>query len=89
MSDTLDLLLFSTDPVVIREADRAGIDGFVVDWEDRQRFEREHHADDLHSGMVFFHRHDGTLLWVRHVALHASRIWTWTGWSLSDQRQHS
>lgn len=37
----LDLLLFHTDPAVVREADRAGVAGFIVDWERRGKARRQ------------------------------------------------
>jgi hypothetical protein len=38
---TLELLLFHTDPRVVAEATRAGVDGFVVDWERRGKNRRQ------------------------------------------------
>ena len=40
--DSLELLLFSTDSILVRESEQAGVDGFIIDWEDRSRFGREH-----------------------------------------------
>ena len=37
----LELLLFSTDPVLVAEATTAGIDGFIVDWERRGKSRRQ------------------------------------------------
>lgn len=47
VSSDIELLLFSTHPSLIEEADRAGIDGFIIDWEDRNRFQRNHDQHDL------------------------------------------
>jgi hypothetical protein len=38
---TLELLLFHTDPLLVAEAARAGVDGFVVDWERRGKRHRQ------------------------------------------------
>jgi hypothetical protein len=40
-----NLFLFSTEPQVIREAEQAGVDGFVVDWEYIGKAERQRDAD--------------------------------------------
>lgn len=37
----LELLLFATDPLLVLEADAAGIDGFIVDWERRGKHRRQ------------------------------------------------
>jgi hypothetical protein len=44
-SDRFDLFLFSTDPALIREAVAAGVDGIIVDWEERGKPERQASAD--------------------------------------------
>lgn len=49
MSEDIELLLFSTHAPTVEKADRAGIDGFIVDWEDRNRFQRKHNAADQRS----------------------------------------
>lgn len=38
---SLELLLFHTDPAVVAEATAAGIDGFIVDWERRDKARRQ------------------------------------------------
>lgn len=43
--EQFELLLFSTTSSVIREANEAGIDGFIVDWENRGKPERQNGAD--------------------------------------------
>ncbi len=40
-----DLFLFSTDPGAVTRAAAAGIDGFIVDWEDKGKEERQRGAD--------------------------------------------
>lgn len=40
-----DLLLFATDPAVVRDAVAAGVDGIIVDWEQRGKSERQAAAD--------------------------------------------
>jgi len=45
MNDPFELLLFTTDPQLIRDAVAAGIDGFIVDWE-RQGKERRQFDND-------------------------------------------
>jgi hypothetical protein len=40
-----ELLLFATDPAVVREAVAAGVDGIIVDWERRGKVERQAAAD--------------------------------------------
>lgn len=37
----LELLLFTTRPELVREADDAGVDGFIVDWERRGKARRQ------------------------------------------------
>jgi hypothetical protein len=39
------LFLFAQDPALVREADAAGVDGIVVDWERRGKRERQAGAD--------------------------------------------
>ncbi len=46
--NNVELLLFSTDPSIVEEADRAGMDGFIIDLEDRYRFQRQL-VDDAQS----------------------------------------
>lgn len=46
MSLNIELLLFSNDPVMVNVADQAGMDGFIIDWEDRRKFHRQHVATD-------------------------------------------
>jgi hypothetical protein len=51
-SRPFSLLLFSVDPVVIRESVRAGVDGIVVDWERAGKRDRQNRADtevNLHT----------------------------------------
>jgi 2-keto-3-deoxy-L-rhamnonate aldolase RhmA len=43
--DPLELLLFTTDAVFARQAERAGVDGFLVDWETRGKVERQSGRD--------------------------------------------
>ncbi len=43
--DPFELILFSTDVPFIQEAVAAGVDGFIVDWEDRGKPERQLLAD--------------------------------------------
>jgi hypothetical protein len=43
--EKFELLLFSTAPSVIRRANKAGIGGFIVDWENRGKEERQNGAD--------------------------------------------
>jgi hypothetical protein len=45
MDDPFELLLFTTNPQLIRDAVAAGIDGFIVDWE-RQGKERRQNGND-------------------------------------------
>ncbi len=45
MSQPFELLLFSTDPAVVRAAGAAGVAGFVVDWECQGKPERQRAAD--------------------------------------------
>jgi hypothetical protein len=40
-----ELLLFATDPAVVRAAVAAGVDGIIVDWERRGKSERQAAAD--------------------------------------------
>jgi hypothetical protein len=44
-TDRFDLFLFSTDPPLICEAVAAGVDGIIVDWEQRGKPERQASAD--------------------------------------------
>jgi len=37
-----ELFLFTVDPILARQAIKAGIDSFIIDWEDRARFDRQH-----------------------------------------------
>ena len=37
----LDLMLFHTDPAVVKEAEQAGVAGFIVDWERRGKAQRQ------------------------------------------------
>ncbi len=46
MSTDIELIFFATEPATVEAADRAGMDGFIVDWEDRCRFQRQHAASD-------------------------------------------
>lgn len=46
MGTDIELLLFATDAALVEAADAAGVDGFVIDWEDRRRSGR-HRAIDL------------------------------------------
>jgi hypothetical protein len=43
--DTLELLLFTTDVGFAQNAERAGIDGFMVDWESKGKTDRQHGHD--------------------------------------------
>jgi len=43
--DPLELLLFTTDVGFAQEAERAGVDGFLVDWETRGKTERQSGRD--------------------------------------------
>lgn len=45
MKSHLDLLLFTTDLAFARLAERAGVDGFMVDWETRGKTERQFGRD--------------------------------------------
>lgn len=40
--NNIELLLFSTDPLMIEQVDQAGIDGFIIDWEDHSSANRQH-----------------------------------------------
>ena len=46
MSTHIELLLFSKDLSLVEVADRAGMDGFIIDWEDRERFQRQQLAGE-------------------------------------------
>jgi 2-keto-3-deoxy-L-rhamnonate aldolase RhmA len=39
---TFDLFAFCTDPALARRLDAAGVDGFVIDWERRDKDRRQH-----------------------------------------------
>lgn len=43
MSTSLEMLLFTKDHALVEEADQAGLDGFIIDWEDHTRFQQEEH----------------------------------------------
>lgn len=45
MADKFELVLFSTDPVFIRQAVAAGIDSILVDWESLHKEQRQAQAD--------------------------------------------
>jgi hypothetical protein len=45
MGNAFELYLFAVDPELIAHADRAGVDGFVVDWETEGKSHRQRHAD--------------------------------------------
>ena len=40
-SNHFEFLLFSTEPTFIQQADKAGIDGFIVDWERLDKYSRQ------------------------------------------------
>ena len=44
-SDQLELLLFTTDVAFAKRAERAGVDGFLIDWETRGKTERQSGRD--------------------------------------------
>ena len=45
----LELFLFSHQPSMVETADKAGIDGFILDWEDRNRFQRQSIGDSVQA----------------------------------------
>ncbi len=44
-SPLFELLLFTTDPLFVQTATQAGIHGFIVDWENKGKFERQRGFD--------------------------------------------
>ena len=44
--NNIELFLFSSEPAIVEEADLAGIDGFIIDWENRDDLGRQQtHSD--------------------------------------------
>lgn len=47
--NNIELFLFTNDSSLVNEADQAGVDGFIIDWEERSKVNRQHALSDLHT----------------------------------------
>lgn len=78
-SSPFALFLFSTDPDFIREAEQAGVDGFVVDWEYIGKAERQREADtqinrDTLEDLIRVRKSTSKTVFCRINPYHPSRI---------------
>lgn len=46
MNANIELFMFENNPLTVKAATKSGMNGFVIDWENRQLFERKHNLED-------------------------------------------